>query len=140
MRKRDISGGCGAMKCCGHEVSRSSPADGVIDSWVGIYMGESRCVELLQAPSRARQASMACTPSGYGSSADMPGEGLAQKWPGVPCAARQRARGEALAISLWLLSATGLSFDIGSGLLALDALRAINVIGIHGFVLFLRSP
>jgi hypothetical protein len=46
---------------------------------------------------------------------------------------------EALAISLWLLSATGLSFAIGSGHLTLDALRVVNVIGIHGLVLFLRS-
>ena len=42
---------------------------------------------------------------------------------------------EALAISLWLLSATGLSFAIGSGLLTLDALQAVNVIGAHGLVL-----
>ena len=47
--------------------------------------------------------------------------------------------GEALAISLWLLSATGLSFAIGSSHLTLYALRAINVIGVHGLVPFLRS-
>ena len=39
-----------------------------------------------------------------------------------------------------LFSATGLSFAIGSGLLTLDALRAVHVIRIHGLVLFLRSP
>ena len=30
----------GAMKCCGHEMCRSSPADGMIDSWVGICVRE----------------------------------------------------------------------------------------------------
>jgi len=46
---------------------------------------------------------------------------------------------EALGVSVWLLSAAGLSFAIGSSLLALDALRAVNVIGIQDLVLFLRS-
>jgi hypothetical protein len=44
---------------------------------------------------------------------------------------------EALAISLWLFSTTGLSFAIGSGLFTLDALRTVDIVGIHGFVLFL---
>jgi len=46
---------------------------------------------------------------------------------------------EALAVSLWLLTTTGLSFAIGGSFLTLDALRTVNVIGIQGFVLFLLS-
>ena len=96
------------------------------------------------------QASMVCTPSECGWSADMLGEGLAQKWPNVPCAAEQghgHHNREALPISLWFFSATGLSFAIGNGLLTLegvDALRALDLavelIGIHGLVVFQHSP
>jgi len=44
---------------------------------------------------------------------------------------------ETLRIGLWLIGTTGLSFTIGSGLLTLDALRTVNVIGVQCFMLFL---
>ena len=141
-------GGC----CCKpprtkHSMGQNrSPSQWKIAGW-GFGL-ESRCMEQLQGPSRARKAGRGrCRWHAHHRDVDRllicRGRGWCRNGT-TSHALRNSGHGhykrETLAISLWLLSAMSLSFAIGSGLLTLDALRAVNVIGVHRLVLFLRSP
>ncbi len=46
---------------------------------------------------------------------------------------------ETLGIGIWLFTTACLSFAIGSGFLALGALRTVHVVGIQSLMLFLKS-